>query len=486
MNTLREKIQALEAQSEVLDPSESQFRQWQEKVTRFAQKFYAGLSDFHTYRSGEIPDPDRLQITATPTDLDELLDTYQTQVAEIGISPASGGHFGYVPGGGLLASAWGDFLASLTNEYVGVRFASPGGVQIEDELIKWLKEVFGFPTESLGTLTSGGSIANLIALTSARDKFRIKGDKIARSVVYLSDQTHHCIHKALRIIGLEDVIIRNIELDGHYRMIPELLESQISADIMDGLNPFLVVASAGTTNTGSLDPLQDIGQITRRFNLWYHIDGAYGGFFILTDSKKPAFAGVEMADSLVVDPHKTLFLPFGIGAVLIRDQKSVFHSHFYTASYMQDTVQEGSFANPADVSPELTRHFRAMRMWIPLQLYGIAPFKACLEEKLLLVRYMREQFRQRGFAVGPEPDLSISYFWYPSEKIDQNRYNLKLLEYIHADGRVFFSSTVLNERFVIRIAVVSFRTKLFFADRAIQVVMDAKEKTDRYFESHLR
>ncbi|MDX1471622.1 MAG: pyridoxal-dependent decarboxylase [Flavobacteriaceae bacterium] len=178
-----------------------------------------------------------------------------------------------------------------------------------------------------------------------------------------------------------------------------------------------------------------------------------------------------MADSLVVDPHKGLFLPYGLGAVLVKDRKAVYKSHVYRANYMQDAVGETDFDNPADVSPELTKHFRSLRMWLPLKLYGIEPFQACLEEKVLMTQYFREILIKNGFKVGPIPDLSVSYFWYPFENMEENEGNRKLLSLLHKDGEIFFSSTVIENRFVIRIAILSFRTKLETIDRAMEMIL---------------
>src|SRR5699024_2356787 len=195
-------------------------------------------------------------------------------------------------------------------------------------------------------------------------------------------------------------------------------------------------------------------------------------------SKKELFKGLEKADSLVVDPHKGLFLPYGLGAVLIKNAEAVLHSNQYQANYMQDAQTEDLVIDPANLSPELTKHFRGMRLWLPLQLHGVQPFIACLEEKLLLTRYLRKRLLDIGFRLGPEPDLSVSYFWYPLEnkEADENEFNRKLMQAIHNDGRVFLSSTTLNGKFVIRMAILSFRTKLETIDRAIEMIADCLEE----------
>jgi len=478
VSNLKEKILALQRISDALEPSETDRNQYITQVNEYTNSFINSIEKTNTY-SNRKESSNAFSLDGRKKSLQEIIKIYADEVASKGINPASGGHLGYIPGGGIYTSALADYIVDVTNEYAGIYFASPGAVSIENELLDWMKSIFGFPNTAVGNLTSGGSIANLIALTAARDKHGIKSNNITNSVIYLSPQVHHCINKALRIIGLEDVIIRYLELDDHSRIIIEDLNSKIEKDKASGLNPFLVIASSGTTDTGAIDPLKSIGEIAKANNLWFHIDGAYGGFFILTEQKKESFEGIELADSLVIDPHKSLFLPYGIGAVLIKDKEAVYHSHHYTANYMQDTVGESTPVNPADVSPELTKHFRGLRLWLPLLLHGVEPFVACLEEKLLLTTYFRERLIEIGFMLGPEPDLSVSYFWYPSKDIDENTFNESLMQEIHNDGEVFLSSTVINGKFVIRLAILSFRTKLHTIDKAILMIDKARRAVER-------
>lgn len=459
------KLVELNALSSALDIPESERTSMLQTMSYYANHFINELPFIKGYNNVQEKG---LEIISQTRSLDQLLNLYQKEVAETGINAASGKHLGYIPGGGVFTAALADFLAAVTNPYAGVYYASPGAARIENEVVNWLKSVFSFPDSAVGSLNSGGSISNLIAFTAARDKHQVKNENIRKSVVYLSEQVHHSTQKALRIIGLEDAIIRYIPIDQHHRIIADTLDNLIETDINDGLIPFLVIASAGTTDTGAIDPLDDIASITHKHNLWFHVDAAYGGFFIMT-SAKSRFKGIEKADSLIVDPHKGLFLPYGVGAVLIKDSQSVLYSNYYTANYMQDGVNEEMLKSPANLSPELTKHFRGLRVWLPLQIHGIAPFIACLEEKLLLTRYFRLLLSESGFNLGPEPDLSVSYFWYPFDS-DANRKNRQLMEEIHQDGSVFLSSSIIDDRFVIRIAILAFRTKKVTIDEAVAMI----------------
>lgn len=462
---LTEKLEQLSISSNELDIPEWQRMEMINQVTDFINTFIKGLNTKKGFNEKEIGN---LAIQNKKLPLLELLNLYQKEVAETGINAASPKHLGYIPGGGVFTAALADFMAAVTNPFASVYYASPGAATIENEVINWLKSVFLFPKNSVGSLSSGGSLSTLIAFTAARDKYKIKNEIIPKSVVYLSEQVHHSAQKALRIIGLEDVIIRYVTLDNNHRINTQNLDELIEKDKADGLNPFLIIATAGTTDTGTIDPLSEIADIAKQHKLWYHIDGAYGGFFILT-SKRDLFKGIERADSLTIDPHKGLFLPYGVGAVLVKDANAVLHSNYYTANYMQDGYSEELLNSPANLSPELTKHFRGLRVWLPLQIHGTEPFISCLEEKLLLVIYFRNKLNELGFCLGPEPDLSVSYFWYPFETGLDER-NRQLMNEIHKDGSVFLSSSIINKQFVIRIAILAFRTKKETIDEAVEMI----------------
>ena len=465
------KLNDLKILSQELETPESERVEMMETVSDFANRFIGSLDSANAFNNEEAVS---LKITNEKRSLPDLLELYQKQVVETGINAASGKHLGYIPGGGVFTSALGDFIAAVTNPFASVHYASPGAATIENEVVNWLKNVFSFPEDSVGCLSSGGSISTLIAFTAARDQHKVKNELIPKNVVYLSEQVHHSTQKALRIIGLEDVIIRQVSMDSNHKIRTDILKELIQKDIAAGLQPFMIVATAGTTDTGTIDPLDEIAEISRNYKMWFHVDAAYGGFFIMT-SKKDLFKGIEKADSLIVDPHKGLFLPYGIGAVLVKDSAAVLHSNYYTANYMQDIAVDKMLKSPANLSPELTKHFRGLRMWLPLQFHGVEPIIACLEEKLLLVHYFRNKLTELGFCLGPEPDLSISYFWYPFEN-DADEKNKLLMDKIHDDGSVFLSSSIIENRFVIRIAVLAFRTKQETIDEAVEMIKTCLNK----------
>ena len=472
MSRMRKRIQALEKISRQLEPSPAERQKARKQVIAYTEQFLNRIEKTKAYNVTDEKGVGLLDspISENPIDIDEALKLLRDHVDYPGLNPASGGHLAYIPGGGIYYSSLGDYMADITNRYAGVFFAGPGAVRMENMLIRWLAQILGYPKKTAGNLVSGGSIANLIGIVTARDAMDIRAREIERSVIYLSQQVHHSVDKAIRIAGLADAIIRYVPLDPHFRIIPAALEKQIAADKQKKLKPFLVIASAGTTDVGAIDPLDEIGRIAKQHRLWYHIDAAYGGFFILTKEGKKKLQGIEMSDSLVIDPHKGLFLPYGLGVVLVKDQSKLHASHYYVANYMQDAVAANEEPSPAELSPELTKHFRGLRLWLPLKLHGIKPFRACLEEKLLLAKYFHKEIQKLGFETGPEPELSVVTYRFVPKRGDANEFNKRLLNEVVKDGRVFISSTMLNGNFTLRFACLAFRSHLSTVDLLLQIL----------------
>jgi glutamate/tyrosine decarboxylase-like PLP-dependent enzyme len=474
IEALRNAIRELEVRARELEPDADRRGQLLSEVSAYAEEFLASLPDLPAYRETKDRGMGILEtpIGEEPHTLEALLDHLRRDVDRPGLNPASGGHLGYIPGGGLYASSLGDYLAAVTNRYAGVFFASPGAVRMENLLLEWMSGLVGYPRETAGgNLTSGGSIANLMGVTTARDAHSIRARDVERAVIYATEQAHHSVAKAIRLAGLSESVQRLVPIDERYRMRAEALERTIAEDRARGLLPFLVVASAGTTDTGVVDPIEEVAAICGRAGLWLHVDAAYGGFFLLCEEGRRAIGRLDGSHSVVMDPHKTLFLPYGSGAVLVRDRTSLFKSHHYTAHYMQDALAARDELSPADLSPELTKHFRGLRLWLPLLLHGLAPFRAALEEKMLLARYFHERLSERsGFEVGPYPDLSVVIFRYRPKSGDMDDFNRKLVEAIHRDGTVFLSSTILDGRFTLRCAVVSFRVHVDTIDRTLDIL----------------
>lgn len=484
---MREKILRLEKISRQLEPAFEARKSVRDRVVDYSESFLKNIDTLNAYNitkekgKGLLNSP----ISENGIGIEKALNLIKKNVDFPGLNPASGGHLGYIPGGGIYYSALADYLVDVTNRYAGVFFGGPGAVRMENMLIRWMSSVVGYPKTAAGNLSSGGSLGNLMGIVTARDAHKIKSKDFPKSVIYLSSQAHHSVDKAIRIAGLGECIIRKIDLDNGYRIRASSLEKQIKADLKKKLKPFLVIASAGTTDVGAIDPLPELGRITKRHKLWFHIDAAYGGFFILTKEGRKKLKGLELSDSLVIDPHKGLFLPYGLGVVLVKNPKHLHASHYYMANYMQDTVGDNEEQSPAELSPELTKHFRGMRLWLPLKLHGLKPFRACLDEKLMLTKYFYDEIQKLGFEVGPVPELSVATYRYipqSSSLKTQNEFNKRLIEEVIKDGRVFISSTLLDGKFTMRFACLSFRTRLSTVDLLLKIINEKLSMLLREFK----
>ncbi len=458
-----EQLKTLEVQARRLDPSAEVFNEWMRQVAEFAGRYLAGLEERPAMDDGDVGAV-RRGFTEGGEEISSALAFLDSLVLSSGFQAASGKFLGYIPGGGIPTAAIGDFLAALTNRYAGVYAASPGAGEIENECIRWMRDLVGYDALAWGTLQSGGTLATLTALTAARDS-RDYADW-HRGVIYLTTETHLCVQKSLRILGLERTKQSVVATDDCFRMSVEDLRKRIAADRAAGLIPWMVCVSAGTTNSGAVDPIEEILTVSRSERMWSHVDAAYGGFFLLTRQGKKLLHGLHEADSVVLDPHKGLFLPYGCGAVLVKDGAKLRGSFASTADYLADVNEMGG-VSAADYSPEGTRHFRGLRMWLSLTVNGLENYRAALDEKLLLTKYAYERLQTiDGIVLGPEPELSCVVF--RASAGDSATKNL--IGRIVKRRNVYVSSTRLDGKLHIRFCILSFRTHLAHVDRALAEV----------------
>jgi aromatic-L-amino-acid/L-tryptophan decarboxylase len=391
---------------------------------------------------------------------EELLDLLFDRVIPKSFNTAGPGYLAYIPGGGLPHSAVADLIADAVNRYVGVFAAAPGLAQIEANVVRWFADLAGYPAGARGILTSGGSLATFSALVAAR-RDRLPEDFL-KGTLYASEQAHHAIEKAALLAGFPSGSVREIPTDRQYRIRVDALAQTIAADRARGRTPFFLVGNAGTTNTGAVDDLAALADLAARERLWFHVDGAYGGFFLLTDEGRRRMAGVERSDSLVLDPHKGLFLPYGTGALLVRDGEALKRAHALSAEYLPSMQEDPDLVDFNLLSPELSRDFRGLRVWLPLKMHGIGPFRANLEEKLALARHAAKELAQMpGIEILAEPQLSILAFRLRRPGLDEaalDRLNHDMLDRINGRKRVYLTGTTIDGRFAIRICVLSFRT----------------------------
>lgn len=407
----------------------------------------------------------------TSGNVQEILDLV-AQGAAKAFNTTGPGYMAFIPGGGLVSAAIADFLACATNRFVNVWNAAPAFAQIEATVIGWLASLFGFPPNARGILTSGGSMANFSAVITARHA--LLAENFLSGTAYVSDQAHLSLLKAALLAGFPRANIRTIPTTPEMRMDVDELRSHIKQDREAGFEPFFVVASAGTTNTGAVDPIADIAEVAQDEGLWLHVDGAYGGFFQLTERGRYLFRGIERADSITLDPHKGMFLPYGTGCLLVREGHLLRDAHHVEADYLQDLAAEEDIPNFSEYSPELSRDFRGLRVWLPLKLHGAAAFTAALDEKLDLARELHAGLREiPGLEIPWSPELTVVPFRAAPNGGDANTATRRLLADINSSQRVFMSSTILDGRFTVRACILCHRTHADRVHEAIDIVARA-------------
>lgn len=397
-----------------------------------------------------------------PEDLGLLLDRVFHEAVPKSFNAAGPGYLAYVPGGGLFLSAVADLIADSVNRFTGLYRPAPVLVQLESTAVRWLTEMVGMPEGSGGILTTGGSLANLTAITTAR-RVRLPEDFL-KGTLYVSDQAHHSVTKAAVLAGFPARSVRVVPTDEAFRMRVEVLDEMVAVDRAAGLQPFLVVTSGGTTNTGAVDDLAAVADLAEREELWHHVDGAYGGFFTLTERGRKVLRGIERADSVTLDPHKGLSLPFGTGALVVQRPDDLWAAHAVDAQYLPQRAAGGSHLDFGEISPELSRDFRGLRLWLPLKVHGVAAFAANLGEKLDLTEHLHRGLQDiEGIRILAAPQLSALAFRYePSgPRLDEetlNALNRRLIEAINDKKRVHLSGTMLGPSFALRVCILSFRT----------------------------
>ena len=392
--------------------------------------------------------------------LDALLDPLFDEWIPRSFGTPHAGYMAFIPGGGVYPAALADFIADTTNRYTGVWQAAPALVQLEANALDWLRDWMQFPATTRGLFTTGGSMAMFNAIACAREQ-RL-GNDIRAGTLYVTSQSHHCIAKAAKLAGIAHDRVRVIDVDADFRMRVDDLQRAIAADRAANLKPFMVFSTAGTTNTGAVDPIDAVADIAAREQLWHHVDGAYGGFFHMVPELRPLLSGLSRADSLTLDPHKGLFMPYGTGALLVRDGEALRALHASTAGYLPDNQNE--FYDPAQYGPDLSRGFPGLRIWLTLKLFGTARYRAALAEKrALAVWAAAEVAKIPGIVMDAAPQLSLFAFHLQSPALDtlakQNAATRALMDRVTARGQVMLTGATVGDRYLGRVCVLSFRTR---------------------------
>lgn len=409
--------------------------------------------------------------------------------------------FGYVASPATPAGAFADLIASALNVNVTAWRSAPAATELERTVVRWLGSMIGYSEAAHGLLTSGGSMANLIAMLIAH-RTKAKGD-IGRKglwscgspmTIYSSDQVHMSIQKAADILGIGRDQVRTTESDDSFRLNVRALREQVQGDLRNGLKPFCVVASAGTVNTGAVDPLNEISNLAAEFNLWFHVDGAYGAPATLDERKRSLFAGLNRADSISLDAHKWLYVPIDAGCLLFRDSaaaRAAFASE--EADYIKvleqpDTDEAFAFW---DYGVELSRRFRALKIWLTFRYYGLGRIAAAISEDNSLAEYLGRCVQESDdFELLAPVELSICCFRYlpsglkgslasaPVEeraRIDRelDGLNTRLMLAVQRGGQAYLSNATVRGRFALRACITNFRTTQADIDKTLEIIREA-------------
>jgi aromatic-L-amino-acid/L-tryptophan decarboxylase len=460
----------------MLEPSADEIRDWGNSVTQFIIEYLGELHDRPVYRhtsSREIRSGLDSKLPIKGTDFDSLLKVFRDAIVPFSRQNAHPRMFGYVQSPGTAIAAFADLLASTLNANLTIWRSAPAPVELERLTIDWIRQILGFNPGAGGLFVSGGSMANLIGIAMARET---KDDSLGCLRLYASSEMHFSIAKAARLLGIGRENVREVAVDDHFRIRIDDLLAKITADLQAGYVPFCVVANAGTVNTGAVDPLMDVREIVDRFQLWMHVDGSYGAFAVLAESARKLFAGMEQADSIALDPHKWLYLPVDVGCVIYRDPEIARAAFAHQAEY---TRMFGEQADEAfvcwDYGPELSRRFRALKVWMLLKGVGLNRMSEAIESNLACARHLESMVQASDdFEMVAPVELSLFCFRHvPAQLRNQSpkaidAFNERLLVALQRDGSSYLSNATLKGRFALRGCVLNYRTTL----RDMEILLD--------------
>ena len=390
----------------------------------------------------------------------EVLDQFERQVVDTSNRVDHPRFFAYIPLANNFVSVMADTLAAGHNIFNAVWLQGPGAAQVERLTVDWLRQIFGFPGEAGGTFVSGGSVANLTALAAAR-QIQLNGDML-NAVAYCSDQTHFAVSRGMRVLGFAPEQLRTICSDENFRLSIPLLREAIAEDRATGKRPFCIIASAGTTNTGAVDPLDALADLCQQEDMWLHVDGAYGAPAILTEKGRGELAGLERAHSLALDAHKWLFQPIECGMVLVRDRRWLPLTFKETSEVLKDVQSEGEELNFMYQGIQLTRQFRALKLWMSFKVFGLDAISEAISTGFENSELAEKLLREAGCweIVTPAQMAIVTFRYKPASGDDAlaNRVTHDLVGRLLDDGYAFASGTQLREKTVMRLCTNNPRT----------------------------
>ena len=458
-----------------------------EEVLEHAARLVAeAWGSFDRFRPEEPPLDERVRgllaagLPARPSPVHDVLDD-AARILDESIAQARPRYFAFIGSSGLEIGALGDLLAHTYD--INLAVDARAATEIEDQAVRWVAQLVGFGATS-GAFTSGGTVSNVTAIAAARERAlpgsRHSGLGERRLAVYCSQEVHYSVTRAVELLGIGSDNLRAIEIDGLRRMRPDALDAAIGADFADGVVPVAVVATAGTTLTGAIDPLDEIADVCAARGVWLHVDGAYGLPAAAVDSRHDLFSGLERADSCSIDAHKWLYLPKACGVVLVRDDAALASAFSHEQGYLPHQQHE---LHAADITLEYSRPFRALKLWLAFRAHGAGQFRDAIERNLAEAEllYRRAQHAEDFEVMEAPPQLSIVPLRHEPEGVaDLDAHNQALAEAIQADGRVYLAPALIDDAVWLRPCFVNFRTT---DDDVIALLDVARELGDRLARS---
>ncbi|HYV50704.1 MAG TPA: aminotransferase class V-fold PLP-dependent enzyme, partial [Dongiaceae bacterium] len=401
----------------------------------------------------------REPVPETGTPLEVLLPRLRNDVLEHRARVGHPRFFAFIPSAPTFPSVLGDVLAAGFNPFVGTWLGGSGPSMLELVVLDWFREMLGLPETTGGLLTSGGSSATIMAFVAARHA--LLDDDVTRAVIYASSETHSAVERAAWITGFSRGALRKLPADASYRLEPDRLRAAIGEDRARGLRPFMIVGNAGTTNTGAVDPLAEMGRLAREEQLWFHIDGAYGGFAALSARGRELLSGLETADSWVLDPHKWLYQGIECGSVLLRRPDLLRDAFHIMPDYLQDIDRGDAEPNFADRGLQLSRNARALKVWLSVKAFGLGAFRRAVDRSLdLALLAERTISEHHDFEVLSPAGLGIVTFRIVPRggRFTADDLNRAVLDRLNASGYAFLSSTRIRGCYALRFCILSHRT----------------------------
>ncbi|MFK7937319.1 MAG: aspartate aminotransferase family protein [Saprospiraceae bacterium] len=468
-----------------LDLSTPEFRQLLQKATDLVIAQHADLDTkkgYHDYPQAEVESwfDEPLPLTGMPSD--NLFAEAKTKVLDTATGNLGANMYAYVMAGGNQMSIAAEMLANTVNQNVAKWHLAPAMSEIEKRVAKWGAEMIDYPGKA-GVMVSGGSAANFAGLNVGRNVFFERLDIRKKGLfgqkpftVYASKETHSCVDKSLDALGIGTDQLRKIAITRDFKVKVAAMEAQIQADIAAGFQPFCIVGNAGTVNTGAIDDLTALADLAKKYKLWFHVDGAYGGLCAALDSVKALYRGIERADSVAMDFHKWLYQPFEAGLVLVKDWDTLQRTYFKQADYLDGSLEETSRTNFNEHYFQLSRNTKAFKVWMSLKFYGFERVKAMIQQDIDLAAYLAKQVEATSdFELSATSDLAICCFRYKGSLTDEQsitELNRRLVPALESDGRVFIAGTKLHGEFVLRACLINHRKTEATCDYLLEVVRE--------------